>query len=194
MLLFVFSINSAFASDSTLVYNKLYTNKEVKKEVKDYKNFNKMVRKLKKSANKENIDLKNSILSEVKDLMKKEYEELNNRITNRAKKLTPLKRNSDTLIKGDIPEGYNPTIKGQFEPVNKSDVQKGKNETEVLLLYTKILNKENRILRQMDGIKEFMPTNKVTLMSEILDHLDHFKICLKEELQLMSKEKGKKLS
>lgn len=191
--LYFLSLTLVIASgDSSIVFTAQYTKQEVKKEAKDIKEYNKVVKVFKKSISSKNIDLKNSTLSDLKSQMKKEYEELNSRITSRAKKVSTFKRTSDTLISGDIPQGYNPTIKGQIERVEKSDVLKGKNETEILLLYTKILNKQNRIIRQLDSLEELTITTPNSTYESVLKNAGDFKMTLSEELKLLNKEKGKK--
>ncbi len=178
--------------DTSIVFTPQYTKKEIKKEAKDIKEFKKVIKEFKKSITSKNIDLKNSALVDLKSQMKKEYDELNSRITTRAKKVSSFKRSTDTLISGDIPLGYNPTIKGQIDRVDKSEIFKGKNETEILLLYTKILNKQNRIFRQLDSLEELTLSTPQSTYDAVLQNASDFKSTLTDELKLLSKEKGKK--
>lgn len=192
LLFLCFHLNAYAAKDSSLVFQARYSKKEIKKEAKDIKEFGKIVKSFKKSSQSDNIDLKNSALEELRVQMKKEYEELNLRITSRAKKASPAKRSKDTLIREDLPQGYNPTIKGQFENVDKTEILKGKNETEVLMMYSKILNKENRIIRQLEEFAEFDSSTPASTVESILKNASEFKTCLQEEFYLLNKEKLKK--
>ncbi|NOT36490.1 MAG: hypothetical protein HOP11_03845 [Saprospiraceae bacterium] len=190
--LLISTISIHASVDSNIVFQPIYSKKEIRKESKDIKEFAKKIKSLVKSQKSDNIDLKNYSLEEIKSQMKKEYEELNKRITIRAKKISPSKRSKDTLISGDIPQGYNPTIKGQFEKVDKNEILKGKNETEILMMYSKILNHENRIIRQLEEFQEFNSTTPSTTFDSVIKNANEFKNCLKDELALLSKEKGKK--
>ena len=191
--LFLFIETQGFANiDTSILYKTIYTNKEWKKESKDIKQFAKVIKQFKKSISSSNIDLKNATLNLLREQMKKEGEELNNRITARAKKFSPAKKNTDTLITTDLPLGYNPTIKGQIKHVDKNSILEGKSETEILLMYSKILNKENKVIRQLSLMKEITETTPEVSYNEILKNADEFKSYLKDELNLMAKEKGKK--
>ncbi|MEO6189170.1 MAG: hypothetical protein ABIO44_01220 [Saprospiraceae bacterium] len=191
--LFLFIQIQGFANtDSSILYKANYTNKEWKKESKDIKQFAKIIKEYKKSMGSNNIDLKNATLNLLKEQMKKEADELNNRITARAKKFSPAKKNTDTLITSDLPVGYNPTIKGQIKRVDKNSILEGKSETEILLKYSRILNKENKVIRQISLMKEITEITPEVSYNEILNNANEFKTYLKDELNLMAKEKGKK--
>lgn len=181
-------------TDSGLIFKKIYTNKEWKKESKDVNLFNKLIKKFEKSISSDNNDLKNSMLTELKDQMKIEYDQLNDRITKRAKTTSWPKKQKDTLAQDDLPKAYNPTIPGQLERVDKNKIIEGRSETEILLMYSRILNKENRIIRQLSMMDEVTESTPQSSMDEILKNAMEFKSIMKEEVQLMAKEKGKKKS
>ena len=181
-------------TDSGLIFKKIYTNKEWKKESKDVNLFNKLIKKFEKSISSDNNDLKNSMLTELKDQMKIEYNQLNDRITKRAKTTSWPKKQKDTLAQDDLPKAYNPTIPGQLERVDKNKIIEGRSETEILLMYSRILNKENRIIRQLSMMEEVTESTPQSSMDEILKNAMEFKSIMKEEVQLMAKEKGKKKS
>ncbi len=183
--------NAHAINDSTIVFKPRYTKQEYKKEVKDLKEFDKVYKSFKKAAESTNIDLKNSTLESLKTQMKKEYDELNARITSRAKKFSPMKKPLDSIAQNDLPKGYNPTIKGQIQTVDKTALIDGKSETEILIRYSKILNKENRLIKQLSMMEEITESTPNSSISEILNNGADFKSYLKEELNLMNKEKGK---
>lgn len=179
------------ANDSLIVFKPIYTKQEYKKEVKDLKEFDKVFKSFKKSISSSNIDLKNAALESLKSQMKKEYDELNTRITARAKKFSPLKKPLDSIAQNDLPKGYNPSIKGQIQSVDKNALIDGKSETEILIRYSKILNKENRLIKQLSMMEEINDTTPITSINEILNNGNDFKSLMKDELNLLSKEKGK---
>ncbi|MEP7195519.1 MAG: hypothetical protein ABI851_03310 [Saprospiraceae bacterium] len=190
--LILISNNLAAIPDSGIVFKAIYTNKEWKKESKDIKQFSSVIKEFVKANKSTNVDLKNSALESLKLQMKKEYDELNNRITSRAKKFSPSKKSKDTLIVNDMPKGYNPTIKGQIEHVDKSALLEGRSETEILLLYSRILNKENRIIRQLAMMEEITDVTPPSSFEAIIKNAADFKSAIEEEVKLMAKEKGKK--
>lgn len=179
--------------DTGIVFKPVYTKKEFKKESRDLKAFDKIVKEFRKSVTGTNIDLKNASLESVREIMKKEYDELNTRITARAKKFNPSSaKATDTTAQSDLPKAYNPTIKNQIPRVDKNALLEGKSETSILLLYSRILNRENKVIRQlanMDVITEATPTSSY---DEILRNAGEFRKYMKEELSLMTKEKGRK--
>ncbi|MFN8279276.1 MAG: hypothetical protein U0V49_03235 [Saprospiraceae bacterium] len=180
--------------DTGIVFKPVYTKKEFKKESHDLKAYDKVVKEFRKSNAGTNIDLKNASLETLRETMKKEYDELNTRITARAKKFNPssAKTATDTTAQSDLPKAYNPTIKNQIPRVDKNALLEGKSETSILLLYSRILNRENKVIRQlanMDVITEATPTSSY---EEILRNAGEFRKYMKEEISLLAKEKGKK--
>ena len=185
-ILFLFSIDHnysrSFLNDSLIQYKPIYTNKEYKKEKKDIKAFEKTIKAYEKSISSHNIDLINMHLANLKSVMMKETNELNGRITARTKRTRPAK------------QGYNPSIEGQIINTPKSEILEKRSETEILIKYSKVLNKENQIIRKLGNISEVNSDTPSSSFEEILKDAKEFKELMKSELYNMSFEKGKKKS
>ena len=95
-----FLMTAQNVQDTGIVFKPVYTKKEYKKESHDLKAYDKVVKEFRKSNAGSNIDLKNASLETLRETMKKEYDELNSRITVRAKKFNPSssKTATDTKI------------------------------------------------------------------------------------------------
>lgn len=197
-ILFLFSIDHnysrSFLNDSLIQYKPIYTNKEYKKEKKDIKAFEKTIKAYEKSISSHNIDLINMHLANLKSVMMKETNELNGRITARTKRTRPAKQIVDTLNNPELPKGYNPSIEGQIINTTKSEILEKRSETEILIKYSKVLNKENQIIRKLGNISEVNSDTPSSSFEEILKDAKEFKELMKSELYNMSFEKGKKKS
>lgn len=102
--------------DTGIVFKPVYTKKEFKKESHDLKAYDKVVKEFRKSNAGTNIDLKNASLETLRETMKKEYDELNTRITARAKNLIllPLKLQQIQLLSRTCPRPIIPPSKTRF--------------------------------------------------------------------------------
>jgi len=192
---FIFCISTARSSvltDSIIKYKPLYTKKELKKEAKDIKEFGKLVKDFSKTSKSDNIDYLNSKLEKLKVRMNEEHQELNARISARTRRIKPAKINRDSLSETELPKGYNTNIGGQIVNANKSEIMEKRSETEILLKYSKVLSKENAIVRKLKNVTELTKDTPSRTIEEIISDSNDFVASMKEELALMTKEKGKK--
>ncbi|HNA65648.1 MAG TPA: hypothetical protein PKZ51_13065, partial [Saprospiraceae bacterium] len=62
----------------------------------------------------------------------------------------------------------------------------------ILLLYSRILNRENKVIRQLANMDVITEATPISSYEEILRNAGEFRKYMKEELSLLAKEKGKK--
>ena len=185
-------VKSAVNTDSIIKYKPLYTKKEIKKEAKDIKEMTKLVKEFSKTAKSDNFDYLNSKLEKLKVRMNDEHQELNARISARTRRIKPAKITRDSLNEAELPKGYNTNIDGQIVNASKSDIMAKRSETEILLKYSKILSKENAIVRKLKNITELSKDTPSSTIDEIISDSNDFNNSMKDEVALMTKEKGKK--
>ena len=198
LFLFFISSISVFASavpgDSSYLPTVRYNKKELKKEMKDVKSFEKQFKVWQKAIKQNNVDYLNSVFTKTLSLMEKEHNELSNRISERSKQLaqTNTQSNPSNSADEDKPKVYNSELKDQIVHVNKQDIMRKKAESEYLSKYVVVIRNEKTIITKLKNVKTFDGQTPATTFKEISSDVEAFKKEMRTEITLMEKETGKK--
>lgn len=195
ILFLVFNANADIVvADSNYLPSIHYTKKELKKEKKDIKAFDKLVKEWKKAIRQNNTDYLNVVFSRVKTFLEKEHNELSNRISKRSKELYPSK--SDTKptnsVFEDKPKVYNSELKDQIIRVNKEDIMRKKAEYDYLNKYIQVIRNEKDLIIKLNSVLNFDNQTPSSIYLKINQDLANFRNDMLEEISLMKKETGKK--
>ncbi len=179
--------------DSTS-YPPIYSIKDIKKETKEIKAFQKLIRQF-ESARK-NIDYQNSILEKVLASMQKETQELNFRIKHRTQQLADhsKKKQADSIWLEDLPQAYNPELisYNKNQNFNKEETQIKRQESVILSFYGKILRDQQLIIQRMEKINSLQPETMHESYPAVQKDMKSFLANMKEEVNWMRKECYKK--
>lgn len=169
-----------------------YSKKELKKETNDLKSFEKQIKEWQKAIKQNNLDYLNSVFSKTMNLLEKEHNELNNRISERSKQLSPSPSQATNSGADDKPKVYNPELKDQIVHVNKEDVMRKKAEAEYLSKYIVVIRNEKNLITKLKNVKPFDAQTPSATFQEISSDIQAFKKEMNTEITLMEKETGKK--
>lgn len=183
-------------SADSINYPAMYSQKEIKKEYKGLKSFQKLIKKLESANNEGNIDYQNSILEKLLANMRVENQKLNQRISQRGKKLSgnKKKQQADSTLKEDLPQAYNPDlVKYQKnENYNKEESQLKKQESGILAQYGKFLREQQQIIQRMEKALPLQLENIKDTYPGLLKDLSSFTSNMQDVIKLMRKEGQKK--
>lgn len=196
MILLLLANRALGMSADSINYPAMYSQKEIKKEDKGLKSFQKLIKKLESANNEGNIDYQNSILEKLLANMRVENQKLNQRISQRAKKLSgnKKKQQADSTLKEDLPQAYNPDlVKYQKnENYNKEESQLKKQESGILAQYGKFLREQQQIIQRMEKALPLQLENIKDTYPGLLKDLSSFTSNMQDVIKLMRKEGQKK--
>lgn len=174
--------------DSTYTIKIKYSKKDLKKEMQDIKNLDKLIKDWNKAIKSNNPDYMNSLFSKTLIAIQKEHSELSNRVSSRSKALMP----PAAVNSEDQPKVYNPELKDQINRINKADIMAKKVESEYLSNYIAVVKNEKNILAKLASIPSSDEDTKAEIYPQIAADFIAFKSEMKAEIELMKKETGKK--
>lgn len=196
LLILLISVVSGYATpipgDTSYIPTIRYSKKELKKEINDLKAFEKQIKEWQKAIKQNNLDYLNSMFSKTMSLLEKEHNELNNRISERSKQLSPSPSQAANSGAEDKPKVYNPELKDQIVHVNKEDVMRKKAEAEYLSKYIVVIRNEKNLITKLKNVKPFDAQTPSATLQEISSDIQAFKKEMNTEISLMEKETGKK--
>ncbi len=196
LLILLISFVSGYATpipgDTSYIPTIRYSKKELKKEINDLKAFEKQIKEWQQGIKQNNLDYLNSMFSKTMSLLEKEHNELNNRISERSKQLSPAPSQAANSGAEDKPKVYNPELKDQIVHVNKEDVMRKKAEAEYLSKYIVVIRNEKNLITKLKNVKPFDAQTPSATLQEISSDIQAFKKEMNTEISLMEKETGKK--
>lgn len=196
LLILMINVVSGYATpipgDTSYIPTIRYSKKELKKEINDLKAFEKQIKEWQKAIKQNNLDYLNSMFSKTMSLLEKEHNELNNRISERSKQLSPAPSQAAKSGAEDKPKVYNPELKDQIVHVNKEDVMRKKAEAEYLSKYIVVIRNEKNLITKLKNVKPFDAQTPSATLQEISSDIQSFKKEMNTEISLMEKETGKK--
>ncbi|MBK9720479.1 MAG: hypothetical protein IPO78_02545 [Saprospiraceae bacterium] len=193
---FFYSVNAfAFPADTSVKVKIKYSKKELKKELKDIKTVDAQFKDWNRAVKQKNPDYLNIVFKKTIKLLEKEHAELNNRISERSKKLLPpasTNPSTNPAAGEDKPKVYNAELKDQVVRVSKEEILQKKAESETLSNYINVIRNEKIILNKLASIKEFDAETKPENYVSVSNEFAAFKIEMLAEIALLKKETGKK--
>lgn len=171
-----------------------YTKQQYKKEQKDLKVFEKQIKEWRSALKKPNPDYLNTLMGKLMETLRKEHDEMSDRVSERSKKMLPpgVKTKQDSALLADKPKVYNAELADQRPRITKEEIFRKKMESDYLSAYVPVVREEKKILAKLKNMDEFNAETTTSVYNEITNDFERFKHQMKIELDLLKKETAKK--
>lgn len=171
-----------------------YSRQQFKKEQKDLKNFEKQIKEWKSAVKKSNPDYLNSLMGKLMETLRKEHDEMSDRVSERSKKMLPpgVKTKQDSAFLADRPKVYNAELADQRPRITKEEIFRKKLESDYLSEYVPVVREEKKILARLKNIDEFNSETPSSVFTDITNDFEQFREQMKIELALLKRETAKK--